>query len=221
MNQSLGLIGRKLGMTQFHTEDGTIHRVTAVELGPCVVVAKRTTEREGYVALQLGFEEYPERLVNMPLRGQYNKAGVSPRRVLREFRVNEDVASEYNVGDEIGLDKVFQAGDVVDVTGVSKGRGFSGVIRRHHFAGSVASHGAHEYFRHGGSIGQNMTPGKVFKGVKMAGQHGNRRVTTQNLTIVAIDAESNVALIRGAVPGGRRAIVAVRGAVKRKVKKAA
>lgn len=216
MNKSIGLIGRKLGMTQFHSEDGTLNRVTAVEAGPCVVVSKRTLERDGYSALQLGFGEYPERLISMPLRGQFKKADVEAQRVLREFRVHEDVAAQYEVGDEITVDKIFKEGDIVDVTGVSKGRGYSGVMRRHHFAGAVASHGSHEYFRHGGAIGQNMTPGRVFKGVKMAGQHGNKRITTQNMRVVRVDSEANVVFIRGSVPGSKRSFVTVRGAVKKK-----
>jgi large subunit ribosomal protein L3 len=216
MNKSIGLIGRKLGMTQFHSEDGTLNRVTAIEAGPCVVVSKRTLERDGYSALQLGFGEFPERLVSMPVRGQFKKADCEPKRVLREFRVTDAVAAEYEVGDEITVDKVFTEGDIVDVTGVSKGRGYSGVVRRHHFAGSVSSHGSHEYFRHGGSIGQNMTPGRVFKGVKMPGQHGNKRVTTQNMRIVRVDPEAHVVFIRGSVPGSKRAVVTVRGAVKKK-----
>lgn len=216
MNKSLGLIGRKLGMTQYHSENGTINRVTAVEAGPCVVVAKRTLKQNGYSALQLGFGEYAERLVKLPLRGQFKKADVEPKRVLKEFRVPEDIAAQYEVGDELTVDKVFKAGDFVDVTGVSKGRGYTGVMKRYHFAGSVATHGSHEYFRHGGAIGQNMTPGRVFKGVKMAGQHGNRRITTQNLRVVDVDQEENVIFIKGSVPGGRRAVVTVRGANKKK-----
>lgn len=215
MNQSLGIIGRKLGMTQLHTEDGSIARVTAVEAGPCVVVAKRTRERDGYTALQLGFGEVPERLVKLPVRGQYRKAGVEPKRWRLEFRVPEDIAAQYNVGDEITVDKVFKPGDYVDVVGRSKGRGFQGVIRRHHFGGSVDTHGSHEYKRHGGSIGQNMTPGHTFKGVRMPGQHGNRRVTTQNIRVVSIDAASHIILLNGAVPGGRKALVSLRSALKK------
>lgn len=216
MNTKLGLIGRKLGMTQFHGEDGSINRVTAVEAGPCVVVAKRTRERDGYVALQLGFGEFPDRLIKKPLRGQFKKADVEPKRVLKEFRVTADIADKYNVGDTLGAADVFNPGDFVDVAGTSKGRGFSGVMRRHHFKGAVATHGAHEYFRHGGSVGQNMTPGRVFKGLRMPGQHGNSAVTTQNLKVVAVDTEENVVFIDGAVPGGKRGIVTVRGALKKK-----
>jgi large subunit ribosomal protein L3 len=215
MHHKVGIIGRKLGMTQYHGEDGTVNRVTAVEAGPCVVVAKRTVEKDGYSALQLGFGEYPERLIKLPVRGQFRKADVEPKRVLKEFRCPEDVANEYDVGDEVTVDAIFEAGDFVDVTGTSKGRGFSGVMRRHHFAGAVASHGSHEYFRHGGAIGQNMTPGRVFKGVKMAGQHGNRRITTQNIKVVGIDKKANVIFLNGSVPGGRRAVVAINKAIKK------
>jgi large subunit ribosomal protein L3 len=216
MNESLGLIGRKLGMTQIHDENGMIHRVTAVEAGPCVIVSKRTVDKDGYTALQLGFGEIPERLVKLPVRGQFNRAGLEPRRLLKELRVTEEVASKYNVGDELTAEEVFKDGDLVDVVGTSKGRGFSGVMRRHHFAGAVATHGSHEYKRHGGAIGQNMTPGRVFKGVKMAGQHGDRRVTQPNLHVVRVVPEKNVVLLSGAIPGARNGFVVVRGARKRK-----
>jgi large subunit ribosomal protein L3 len=216
MNHALGLIGRKLGMTQFFDEDGTINRVTAVEAGPCVVVSKRTPERDGYTALQIGFEDIPDRLVTMPVRGQYTKAGSEPKRIMREIRVSDEVAAQYKVGDQLTVDQVFKVGDRVDVVGTSKGRGFSGVVRRYHFAGSVSTHGSHEYFRHGGSIGQNMTPGRVFKGVKMPGQHGNKRITTQNMRIVGVDVDANVILIRGSVPGAKKSFVMVRGAVKKR-----
>ncbi len=215
MNKKLGLIGRKLGMTQYHGEDGAINRVTAIEAGPCVVVAKRTHERDGYIALQLGFGEYPDRLIKKPTRGQFTKANVAPKRVLKEFRVAADVADQYEIGDELTVDKVFTAGDIVDVTGTSKGHGFTGVMKKFNFKGSVSTHGSHETFRHGGAIGQNMTPGRVFKGHKMPGQHGNCRVTTLNLRVVAVDAEENIVLIRGGVPGGKRSVLTVRGAVKK------
>ena len=214
MNESLGLIGRKLGMTQFHDDNGVCHRVTAVEAGPCVVVAKRTTDRDGYTALQLGFGDIPERLVKLPIRGQFNKAGLEPRRFVKELRVPADVAAEYEVGDELTADKVFNEGDPVDVVGTSKGRGYTGVMKRHHFAGSVSTHGSHETKRHGGAIGQNMTPGRVFKGLKMAGQHGNKRVTQPNLKVVRVIPEENVILLSGSIPGSKNGVVVVRGARK-------
>ena len=216
MNQSMGIIARKLGMTQYHDDNGTVHRVTAVEAGPCVVVAKRTLAKDGYTALQLGFGEIPERLVNLPTRGQFNKAGLESRRVLKELRVTEEEAAKHEVGDELTAEAVFNVGDVVDVTGTSKGHGFSGVMKKYHFAGAVSTHGSHEYKRHGGAIGQNMTPGRVFKGAKMAGQHGNRRVTQPNLKVVRIIPEENVVLLSGAIPGGKNGFVVVRGARKRK-----
>lgn len=216
MHHNVGIIGRKLGMTQYHGEDGTVNRVTAVEAGPCVVVAKRMIEKDGYSALQLGFGEYPERLIKLPVRGQFRKADVEPKRVLREFRCTEEIANQYDVGDEVTVDALFEAGDFVDVTGTSKGHGFSGVMKKFHFAGAVSSHGSHEYFRHGGAIGQNMTPGRVFKGVKMAGQHGNRRVTTQNVKVVGVDKEANVIFLNGSVPGSRRAVVMLNKAIKKK-----
>lgn len=218
MNEHLGLIGRKLGMTQYHDEDGTINRVTAVEAGPCVIVNKRTKERDGYTALQLGFEEIPDRLVKLPIRGQYDKQGIEPKRFLKELRVTEEVASQFKIGEELTVDKVFKPGDIVNVTGTSKGRGFQGVFKRYHMAGSVSTHGSHEYFRHGGAIGQNMTPGHVYKGVKMPGQLGNKKVTTENMRIVGVEAEANVIFIRGSVPGGRKALVVVRGSNKKQRK---
>jgi len=216
MNESLGLIGRKLGMTQIHDDDGVCHRVTAVEAGPCVVVAKRTTDRDGYTALQLGFGDIPERLVKLPVRGQFNKSGLEARRFVKELRVREDVAAQYEVGDELTAEKVFNVGDPIDVVGTSKGRGFTGVMKRYHHKGSVTTHGSHETKRHGGSIGQNMTPGRVFKGMKMAGQHGNKRITQTNLKVVRVIPEENVILVSGSIPGSKNAVVVVRGARKAK-----
>ncbi len=207
-----GIIGRKLGMTQIFAENGDVVPVTVIEAGPCAVVQVKTKEKEGYNALQLGFMEKKPQRVNRPLLGHFQKSGKGPFYILKEFRV-EDVG-EYKLGQEITLD-VFKVGDFVDVTGTSKGRGFAGVIKRHGFSGAPGSHGTHEYFRHGGSIGAAATPSKTFKGKKMPGHFGNSRVTVQNLRIVEIKPERNLLLVKGAVPGSVNSIVVIREAKKK------
>lgn len=217
MNQNLGLIGRKLGNTQLFDENGDVSRVTVVEAGPCVVLGKRTPAEHGYSALQLGFGEKREKLVRRPQRAWYEKLGVAPCEVVRELRLPEDVVARYEVGQKLGVSDVFEVGQVVDVSGKTKGRGFTGVIKRWNFRGvGSKTHGAHEYKRHGGSIGQNMTPGRVFPGMKMAGRHGSERVTVLSQRIVAIDPEQNLLAIEGGIPGHRNAVVTVRGGVKAK-----
>ena len=228
MNTHPGLIGKKLGSTQVFDAAGNVARVTVVEAGPCVVVRKRTEEKDGYHALQLAFGERRAKRTSKPLQGYFdkskaparsvqNKQGhevkVSPR-CLRELRLTAEAAAKYNEGDVLTAADLFKEGQFVDVVGTSKGRGFSGVFRRHHFAGMPGSHGTHEYFRHGGSIGTNMTPGRTQPGMKMPGQHGNRRATMQNLKIVRVIAEQNLVLIEGSVPGSRESLVTVRGAIK-------
>lgn len=206
---AIGLIGRKVGMTQVFAETGELVPVTVIQAGPCTVVQKRTAARDGYAAVQLGWgEQKPQRSSKAEL-GHSKGAGRIPR-VLREFRHDGDL----EVGSEVRVGDVFKAGDRVDVTGVSKGRGYSGVIRRHGFAGFPATHGTHEYFRHGGAIGNRSYPGRVFKGKRMAGQLGNARVTTQNLSVVEVRADDNLILVRGAVPGSRNGLVVIRPAVK-------
>lgn len=228
MNTHPGLIGKKLGCTQIFGADGNVTRVTVVEAGPCVVVRKRTVEADGYTALQLAFGERREKLVSKAEKGHYDKNGVNPvtrknkrgtdvsyyPRTMRELRLSEADAAKFNVGQTLNVSDVFKEGQFVDVTGVTVGRGFSGVIRRHHFAGFVSSHGTHEYFRHGGSIGTNMTPGRTMPGKKMPGQHGNRRRTSQNLKVAKVIPEQNLVLITGAIPGANNGVVTVRGAVK-------
>jgi large subunit ribosomal protein L3 len=203
-----GLIGRKVGMTQLLSEEGTRVPVTVLQLGPCTVVQRRETERDGYVAVQLGFGQQKPQRVSRAYRIHCTKAGKGVFEVLREFPVEE--GDELEVGREIAAAEVFSPGDEVDVSGVTKGRGFSGVIRRHNFGGFPGSHGTHEYFRHGGSIGNRSFPGRVFKGKRMAGQLGDRRVTTRNLRVVAVRGEENLVLLRGAVPGPRGGLVIVR-----------
>lgn len=209
---ALGLIGKKLGMTQVFTPQGVLEPVTVIQAGPCVVVQARSAERDGYVAVQLGFGDKKPQRASKAYRDHCTKAGKGVFQVLREFRVPADASFE--LGQEVKVSEVFKAGDRIDVTGTSKGRGYTGVVKRHGFSGFPASHGTHEYFRHGGSIGNRSYPGRIFKGKRMAGQYGNDRVTTQNLTVVGVRVEDNVLLVRGAVPGSRNGIVVVRPAVK-------
>jgi large subunit ribosomal protein L3 len=205
----LGLIGRKLGMTQVFAKGGELVPVTVIEAGPCTVVQKRTAEKDGYAAVQVGFGEKKTQRLTKPAREHRAKAGKMVS-VLREF----PAATELEVGAELKIGDVFKEGDLIDVTGVSKGRGYQGVIKRHRFSGFPATHGTHEYFRHGGSIGNRTHPGRVFKNKRMAGQMGDERVTTQNLAIVAVRAAENVLLVRGAVPGARGGLLVIRPAVK-------
>ena len=207
-----GLIGKKIGMTQVFGADGSVLPVTVIQTGPCVVVQKRETGRDGYNALQLGFGSKKSQRVNKPEQGHMVKAGKGAFQLLREFR-SEDVG-QYEVGQEIKVTDLFKAGDRVDVSGTSKGRGFTGVIKRWGFSGFPASHGTHEYFRHGGSIGNRSFPGRVFKGKRMAGQWGNERISVQNLEVIGVRAEENLLLVKGAVPGAKRGFVFIRRAVK-------
>jgi large subunit ribosomal protein L3 len=213
MKKTLGIIGRKIGMTQIFLDDGSVVPATVVEAGPCRVIQKKTKERDGYSALQLSFLTKEERKVNKPLAGHFKKAGVGPCYVLKEFRV-EDVEG-YELGQEVTL-SLFKAGDVVDVTGLSKGRGFTGVVKRHGFHGSHASRGTHEYFRHGGSIGSAAYPSHTFRGLKMPGHHGNQRVTVQNIQVIDVREDQNIILLRGATPGAPNGWILIRSATKNK-----
>lgn len=221
MNINLGLIGKKLGNTQIFTDDGEVRRVTVVEVGPCVVTAIRTQESHGYSAIQLGFGKKREKSLNKPETGLWTKLGIDAPLVVKEFRVPADVAAKFEVGQTVSATDLFSEGQFVDAVGTSKGRGFTGVMKRHNFSGYKATHGAHEYQRHGGSIGMNMTPGRVFKGKKMAGQHGNARVTVQNLKVAKVLGEEGLVLVEGSVPGARGGIVTLREAVKKSQKAAA
>ncbi|MFT3900835.1 MAG: 50S ribosomal protein L3 [Gordonia sp. (in: high G+C Gram-positive bacteria)] len=206
-----GLLGTKLGMTQVFDENNRVVPVTVIQAGPNVITQIRTPERDGYTAVQLAYGAIDPRKVNKPVAGQFSKAGVTPRRHLAEIRVND--ASEFEVGQELTAE-LFAEGTKVDVTGTSKGKGFAGVMKRHGFAGLGASHGAHRVHRAPGSIGGCATPGRVFKGMRMAGRMGNDKVTTQNLTVHKVDAEAGLLLIKGAIPGRKGGIVVVRDAVK-------
>lgn len=214
MNQHPGVVGRKLGMTQIFEEDGTVVPCTVVQSTP-VVVGKRTKDKDGYDALMLGIEPAAEKHTRKPVAGFFKKAGVDAQRVVREFRCDADYAAKFEVGQKLTLDQIFQAGQFVDVQGVSRGRGFTGVMRRYNFKGAVSSHGAHEYKRHGGSIGTNMTPGRVLPGRKMPGQHGNKTRSVLSQRVVKVLPEENLILIRGGVPGSRNGLVIVRGATRR------
>ena len=207
-----GLIGKKIGMSQLFDDTGNVVPVTVVEAGPCVVVQKKDEARDGYNALQLGFGRQKNQRVNRPLRGHMAKAEKGSFRVLREFRVDD--VSGYEVGQELTVTDFVKPGDLVDVTGTSKGRGFAGVMKRWDFRGFSRTHGTHEYFRHGGAIGNRSYPGKVFKGKRMAGHWGNERVSIQNLRVVEVRAEENLLLVKGAIPGSNGGLVLVRRAVK-------
>ena len=216
MNTNPGLIGTKLGNTQIFLDDGEVRRVTAIKAGPCVVVGKRTPDTDGYAALRLGFGTRREKLVTKPEAGAFKKAGVEPTRVIREFRVAPDLLERFEVGQELGVADIFQEGQFVDVSGTSKGRGFTGVMKRHNFAGAgTVGHGTHEYKRHGGSIGMNMTPGRTLRGQKMPGQYGNAKATILNLRVARVLAEENIVLVEGGVPGPRHGVVTVKGAIKK------
>jgi large subunit ribosomal protein L3 len=210
--QVKGVLGTKLGMTQVFDDEGRIVPVTVVKAGPCVVTAVRTAERDGYAGVQLGYGEIDPRRVNKPVAGHFAAAGVTPRRYLAELRTAD--ASEYTLGQEVTAE-VFAAGQLVDVTGKSKGKGTAGVVKRHGFKGLSASHGTQRKHRSPGSIGGCATPGRVFKGLRMAGRMGNERITVQSLAVHAVDADRGLLLIKGAVPGSTGGLVLVRSAVKR------
>lgn len=206
-----GIIGKKLGMTQIFDENGNVIPVTVIEAGPCVVVQKKTIENDGYEAVQLGFTDLSEKKITKPAKGHFTKVNVPFKKHLKEFRL-EDCAS-LNVGDEIKAD-VFEAGEKVDVTGITKGHGYSGAIKRWNHHRLRMTHGTGPVHRQVGSMGANSTPSRVYKNKKMAGQYGNEQVTTLNLSVVKIDAEKNLIAIKGAVPGNRGGIVFIRSAVK-------
>jgi large subunit ribosomal protein L3 len=205
------LLGEKLGMTQVWDENNRVVPVTVVKAGPCVVTQVKTPEQDGYSSVQIAFGAIDPRKVNKPASGHFAKAGVTPRRHLVELRTSD--ATEYSVGQELAVD-TFEVGQVIDVVGTTKGKGYAGVMKRHGFSGVSASHGAHRNHRKPGSIGACATPGRVFKGTRMAGRMGVDRQTTQNLTIHAIDAENGLLLIKGAIPGPKGGLVLVRTSAK-------
>lgn len=204
------ILAKKIGMTQIFKEDGTLVPVTVMEAGPCVVTQKKTVENDGYSSIQVGFGEVKAKKVNGPMKGHFEKAGIEPKKVLKEFRL--DNCDEYEVGAEIKAD-VFAAGDKVDVTGISKGKGFQGAIKRHGQHRGPMAHGS-KYHRGVGSMSSATTPGKVKKGKKMPGHMGSERVTVQNLEIVRSDADKNLILIKGAIPGNKGSVVVIKDSVK-------
>ncbi|MCC8126959.1 MAG: 50S ribosomal protein L3 [Clostridiales bacterium] len=204
------ILATKVGMTQVFNSEGVLIPVTVLQAGPCVVTQVKTVENDGYKAVQVGFVDKREKLVNKPLKGHFDKAGVSYKRFVREFRF--DNAEDYSVKDEIKVD-VFAEGDKIDATAISKGKGFQGAIKRHGQHRGPMAHGS-KYHRHAGSNGACSDPSRVFKGKKMAGHMGHKQVTVQNLEVVRVDAENNLLLVKGAVPGPRKSLVTVKEAVK-------
>ena len=205
------IIGKKVGMTQIFDEKGKVIPVTVVEAGPCVVSQKKTVENDGYASVQIGFGDLKAHKVNKPMAGHFAKAGVAPKRTLREFRFDDTDA--YNVGDIIKAD-TFAAGDKVDVSGTSKGKGYAGVIKRWNFQRLKETHGSGPVARHGGSNGACSSPSRVWKGLKMAGHMGAEKVTVQNLQVVKVDAENNLIAIKGAIPGPNGGTVIIHDSVK-------
>ena len=205
-----GIIAKKIGMTQIFSEDGSLIPVTVLQAGPCYVTQVKTIENDGYEAVQVGFDDVREKLVTKPVKGHLDKAGVQTLRFMKEFKFEN--ASEYKLGQEINAD-IFEAGDKIDVTGKSKGKGFQGAIKRHGQSRGPMAHGS-KYHRHAGSNGACSDPSKVFKGKKMPGQMGAVKVTVQNLEIVRIDAEENLILVKGAIPGPRKSTVVLKESVK-------
>ncbi|WP_055071688.1 50S ribosomal protein L3 [Clostridium massiliamazoniense] len=204
------IIGKKIGMTQIFDQNGKVVPVTVVEAGPCVVVQKKTVENDGYDAIQVGFGEIREKLVNSPKKGHFAKAGVSARRTLKEFRLDD--ISAYNVGDEIKVD-TFEVGDKVDVSGVSKGKGFQGVIKRWNQSRGPMSHGS-KFHRAPGSMGAASDPSRTFKNKRMPGHMGSENVTVLNLEVVKVMADKNIILVKGGIPGANKSTVVIRNSVK-------
>lgn len=204
------ILATKVGMTQIFDEDGVLTPVTVLQAGPCAVTQVKTVENDGYSAVQVGFAEKREKLVNKPMKGHFDKAGTSTKRYVREFRFEN--AQEYELGQEIKAD-IFEVGDKIDATATSKGHGYSGAIKRHGFSRGPVTHGS-KHHRHTGSSGCATDPGKVFKGKKMAGHYGCKRTTIQNLEIVRVDADNNIILVKGSVPGPKKSLVMLKETVK-------
>lgn len=209
---TLGILATKVGMTQIFTPEGVRIPVSILQIEPNTIIQKRTTEKDGYTAVQVGYGQKSLKNINKPTVGHYKKAEQEPRRLLREFRVDAEAAAKFEIGQNLPME-LFDGVNSIDVSGISKGKGFAGVMKRHNMSGFRATHGTHEYFRHGGSIGMRSRPGKVFKGKRMAGQMGNERVTVTNLNLVQIITDRGLLLVRGAVPGGKGAILEVRPSV--------
>jgi large subunit ribosomal protein L3 len=213
-NMRVLMVGNKMGMTQVFDENGTVIPVTVLKVGPGWVVDKRTDEKNGYSAVILAFEDIKEGRVRKSELGLFKKTNLSPKRVIKESRVSKKELDKFEIGQEIGVD-LFKKGDFVDISGSSKGRGFTGVMKRHGMAGAKKSHGTHEYFRHGGSIGASASPSRVFKGRKMPGRYGGTRVTIQNLIVADVRADKSIMMVKGAVPGPNRGNIEVAHSIKR------
>ena len=213
MNRQMGLLTKKLGMTEYYNDNGDRVPVTVLLAKGNIVLGHRTAERDGYTAIQLAFDDQKPSRLTKPKLGQFTKIDTAPKRKIKEFRVPADQLDKFPIGQEVALD-LFADGQLVDVTGTSKGKGFQGVMKRHNMHGENRTHGQHEVYRHGGSIGCRLTPGRVLPGKKMAGQMGNETVTIQNLKVAKVLPEKGLILIRGPVPGGKNGYVQVRHAIK-------
>jgi large subunit ribosomal protein L3 len=207
------ILGKKIGMIQIYNANGDIVPCTVVQVGPCKVLQKKTVETDGYTAIQIGFDDKKKSRIRKPEAGHFAKSNSPVKRFVKELRLDDKNIGDYTVGQELNA-SLLQPGDKVDVTGTSIGKGFQGVLKRHNFRSKPSTHGCHEFFRHGGSIGMRSTPGRVFKNKKMPGQMGNEEVTNQNLEIVAIEADKNVVMIKGAVPGAKNGYLYIKGSVK-------
>jgi len=213
MAATKGLLAKKMGMTRLFAEDGTVTPVTVMDAASNVVLALKSADgNDGYTAVQIGYGERSEKNISKAQAGNFKKAGVAPRRTVTEFRLDD--TSGFEVGGDVAVADVFSEGDKVDVSGTSKGRGFAGVMKKYNFAGFIRTHGTHEFFRHGGSIGTRLTPGHVMKGKKMPGQMGNQRVTVQNIEVAKIDTERNLIFLKGGVPGPKGTVLEIRVAIK-------
>ncbi|MFH1679018.1 MAG: 50S ribosomal protein L3 [Candidatus Eisenbacteria bacterium] len=210
----MAILGKKIGMTQRFDDEGRMVPVTIVEVAPCPIVQKKTVARDGYTAVQIGFGTRRRKGTNRPLAGHVKKAGVEPARLLREIRLTEEEAAGHEAGAALTIE-IFEKGDWIDVTGRTKGKGFAGVVRKYGFAGKNATHGTHEYFRHGGSIGMCASPGRLFKGKKMPGHMGDVRRTIQNLRVVEVKKDQNLLYVSGAIPGAKNGVVLIRKSVKK------
>ena len=210
----LKMMAHKVGMTQIFDEEGRVIPVSVLKINPGIVIRKKTDEKDGYNALVLGYEDVKETRLRRSEAGLYKKLNIKPKKILRETRILKDEMDKFEVGQEVGID-LFKKNDIVDVTGNTKGRGFTGVMRRHGMSGAKGSHGTHEYFRHGGSIGSNTFPGRVFKGKRMPGRYGGTQIKAHNLSIVDLIPDKNLMLVKGAVPGPNKGFVTVTPAVKK------
>ena len=208
---SMGILGKKLGMTQWYDEKGILHPVTVIATGPCAVLQKKSPEKEKYAAYQIGFDERKEKNISTPLKGHFKKAKSTPKAFIREFRANAD--ENFNVGDVITVAR-FKPGEFVDIIGISKGKGFQGVVRRHRFAGGGAAHGSKAH-RRPGAIGQRAWPGRIWKNVRMPGHMGSVHITTQNLPVLQVRESENLLLVRGSVPGSEGSYLVIRPAIKK------